>query len=314
MSRTIPYTDAEIATTVEKEGSERRAAQYLNLHPLTVSRAVVRHRAGLPRPNHRPSGATDEQIVAAYRRLKSGLKVQAELSVSDKTIYQVLAKHGIETTGLAEYRKRIRVFDAPTRAKIKRKWLAGVPPTHIAKGFGRSVAAVMKVLDDYGLEPHNKPRFSETEKRRAKSLYESGLPFKKVAEALGRHENTIIRIIHSQHPESVRSRYKCGPENTNYKGGRVVHHGYVYVRGPVEDLYSTMVEASGYVPEHRLKMARALGRPLTSHETVHHINADRTDNRLENLQLRNGRHGKGVAMVCLDCGSHNIGTSTLKKD
>lgn len=32
------------------------------------------------------------------------------------------------------------------------------------------------------------------------------------------------------------------------------------------------------------------------------------DNRLENLQLRTGRHGKGVVMHCLDCGSHNVET------
>ena len=27
---------------------------------------------------------------------------------------------------------------------------------------------------------------------------------------------------------------------------------------------------------------------------------------LDNLQLRQGRHGKGTVMKCADCGSHNI--------
>lgn len=42
---------------------------------------------------------------------------------------------------------------------------------------------------------------------------------------------------------------------------------------------------SGIVFQHREVMGEAIGRPLRSDESVHHKNGDRSDNRLENLEL-----------------------------
>lgn len=62
---------------------------------------------------------------------------------------------------------------------------------------------------------------------------------------------------------------------------RVTAFGYKVVYLPE----SPMANSSGLVFEHRLVMSNHIGRPLTSDESVHHVNGDRLDNRIENLEL-----------------------------
>ena len=88
--------------------------------------------------------------------------------------------------------------------------------------------------------------------------------------------------------------------------------GYVMALVREDDPFFSMAQkkADGahYVLEHRLIMAHQLGRPLEEHETVHHIDGNRKNNAPENLQLRQGKHGKGAALRCATCGSaHLIG-------
>jgi hypothetical protein len=108
---------------------------------------------------------------------------------------------------------------------------------------------------------------------------------------------------------SVRLPQVAGPTHPNWNGGRSVDtNGYVYVWTEEDDPMRVMCRpGKGYtLPEHRLVMARSLGRPLESHEEVHHINGDRADNRLENLEMWSKSHPYGQRLRCRACGSHDV--------
>jgi hypothetical protein len=50
---------------------------------------------------------------------------------------------------------------------------------------------------------------------------------------------------------------------------------------------------SNYILEHIKVMSEHLGRPLVKNETIHHRNGDRSDNRIENLELWASQHPPG---------------------
>lgn len=93
-------------------------------------------------------------------------------------------------------------------------------------------------------------------------------------------------------------REQRGVNNPHWKGGRYIKEGYVMVRLEPEDPFYLMQGSDGYTREHRLVMAKHLGRLLHTWEVVHHINGIKDDNRLENLQLFNDNGHSSIPQVC----------------
>lgn len=80
---------------------------------------------------------------------------------------------------------------------------------------------------------------------------------------------------------SIKRPWKAGKNCNFYKGGRRVDRkGYI----DILDRTHPFADTTGYIPEHRLVVERHLNAILLPWVDVHHLNGDKQDNRIENLQ------------------------------
>jgi DNA-binding Lrp family transcriptional regulator len=118
------------------------------------------------------------------------------------------------------------------------------------------------------------------------------LSSKEIAERLGTHGVSIIHVLkrfgisRRSKSEAVKIAFARGRKkrpkaeiNPNWKGGKVERNGYKLLWKPDYP----RARKSGYVAEHIYIWEQAHSRPLPEGWTIHHINGDKGDNRIENL-------------------------------
>ncbi len=247
--------------------------------------------------------AEQDAIVAAYQAGASVATLRDRYDTGWTQVARVLRGRGV-------YEGRKRAGALAREAEMVGRYESGESLAVIASGMGCTPSWVLGVLHRNGTtmrpagsqRPDYIPRIAE--------LRSQGLGARKIAKELDIGVTTAQKWIGKLGLAGPRG-HEAGETHPAWRGGVIFVEGYRHVRLPKGDPYFDMAWKSQYVPEHRLVMARSLGRSLTRSETVHHINGDKTDNRLENLQLRQGRHGKGARFTCLDCGSHNVAAAKL---
>jgi transposase len=266
----------------------------------------------------RISAETERALVEAYRTSDHGGRTLAtQLGVGVTTVYRVLARNGVAIADRKRHGRSVRryLLTDDQQRQVCAAVGAGESSHSLARRFGVSRETIFAVYRRHNITPRIGRPVAEVAPELLADViakYADGWSQGRIAKLIGVNQGTVSKWLRASGIGLNERRSHAA--HASFKGGITRHiSGYVYQLLPMDHRFRPMVNGSGYVPQHRLVMATHIGRPLVASETVHHINGKRDDNRIENLELRIGKHGKGVALCCADCGSRHIIPTELAK-
>jgi DNA-binding MarR family transcriptional regulator len=197
-------------------------------------------------------------------------------------------------------------------AVLSESYKNGATLRRLAKEYDISQQTVSNILQRLGVSRRRSGRLvpvTNPEREMIVSLWDAGShSVHAISRESGYGTGVVTRILREEGRQIEDARKAHGSRHGHWKGGTTVSvHGYRRVRiTDANQQYIPSDYIGRYYPEHRLIMAQHLGRILTERESVHHINGDKLDNRVENLQLRHRDHGQGQTFACRQCGSRDI--------
>lgn len=248
--------------------------------------------------------------TSLYKKSGSGNAVAKKLGVSAGTAYRILRAAGISVPAWSDEKPLRRKLTDEKAAQVVSDYVSGMGLVELRAKHGVSDWSVRAYVKRAGVALRDiggrKRRVTEGDADEMVRLSrECNLTQTQIATQFSCNQATVSKALKSRGVAS--SSHASGAEHGSWRGGIIsAQGGYIKEMISSGDIFAAMRGRNGYVFQHRLVMARALGRVLHPSETVHHINGNVADNRIENLQLRQGRHGNGIRHVCAECGSHNV--------
>lgn len=258
------------------------------------------------------SEAEREQIAQRYLAGETYPSIAKNIGRSRSSVLRALHEAGVKPAGFERQRVAARALNDEQEQQVVALAQTEMPRREIAQQFKITQITLNNILRRHGAYQHGhyavRIRQDPAITAEIVARWQAGETQVGLAKAYRVSADTIINILRAAGQTLGKKPQLKGSAHPAWKGRSQRSDGYVLVRVDDDDpLVCMRRPLDGYVLEHRLAMARKIGRPLADWETVHHIDGDKSNNDPANLQLRQGRHGNGVILQCLDCGSANVG-------
>jgi hypothetical protein len=295
-----PAQDQEIAARYQAGETLRQIGARYGFTATPVVASLARSGIASRSPADYGWKPTPENAAEVERLWREGLGVQKiarTVGTRNGTISRVLADRGIETRFGGQNHR----FKGSQVEVLAAEYEAGASLNELAARYGGSATVVGNTLRRHGMQLRDKGSHLYWTPERLTGLlelHESGRSNVDIARELG----LSARVVGQQLLKlgvAPRGPVLKGPAHHSWNGGKHIHGGYVKVKLPDDDPMVSMRNVNGYVPEHRLVMARKLGRPLLPEENPHHKNLIRTDNTPSNLELWTSSQPSGARVADL---------------
>lgn len=159
----------------------------------------------------------------------------------------------------------------------------------VAKKYDVSKKLVLNYIKRFGIQKHTRRMISGSVGDVIRRMASDNATMSEIVEATG-FTATAIRNFAKRHGVIIVDPTKPGYVTT--------WAGYRKLLRPDHP----RADSKGYVAEHTLVMEAHIGRFLEPDEVVHHINYDKADNQLDNLQLMTDAEHRALHRKAGDCG------------
>lgn len=255
---------------------------------------------------------TDEQkenIIKYYKDGYSISKIAILLKHGKNAINKIVQKAGIV--------RRNNSFDKETEKKIACEYSDGKSASILGIQYGCTGETIINIVNRHGMKSRLRgnsfKELSEENKKIIKEMWNEGRSQHEIINRIRTGHETLNRWL-VEIGEIPEVRFSKKENHPMWKGGRRLNqHGYIEILLDKDDPFYDMANLVGYILEHRYVMAKHLNEILSNEYSIHHIDGDKTNNKIDNLELRKGQHMPGTSCRCGDCGSKNIKEISLKK-